>query len=358
MLTFREVERIIFQCGLETELAVPPKHSPFGEIRWANGAEYHARGAQHGGKFLRGWSGHILDIDEAGLIPDATLNEAILPMGTDYDGQINKMGTPWGRNHLFKSFEDGGGIEGKPAQPGCFALRCSTYDNPFVSRRYIERVLIKNMTKLQIDTEILALFSDDIGKVFKWDSIQAAYNLETEVGSDPKPDRIYVMGWDLAKSIDWTVGVVLDITDEHDLKLVYKERFQRTSWDYVVSRIVEVGRRYGTALAAVDATGLGDPIVERLTSEISVEPFKFSAESKPALVNNLKILMEEGRIKFDYWGDFVDELRYYSFQLSSRSKNILMGTQSEHDDCVIAFALAAWAFTNCYTESKISLVGH
>lgn len=358
MICFYYVEQILERTGLNALLSKRPSHSPFGRMDFETGAILHARGAQHGGKFIRGHGGHRVKADEAQLIPDGTMTTAILPMLTDHDGQIDKSGTPWGRGHFYQSYRAGERRKDHEPEPGCFSSHATTYENRFVSRAWIDRMK-KKMSEIQFRTEYLAEWCDEIGRVFPFIYIEQAYDLDKEIPKGPFPDREYIAGWDLAKHIDWTVGYVLDVTNPERVELVYSERFQKETWEYVIHRIEEVSKTYGCSQVVVDATTMGDPILERLRMKLGavVVPFKFTADSKMALINNLRIVLERGQLKFNYDENLVFELFYYEYELSKRSEHVLMGTQQEHDDCVVALALAAWGFSQSYSESRIGLVG-
>lgn len=90
-----------------------------------------------------------------------------------------------------------------------------------------------------------------------------------------------VWGWDLAKSLDWTVGLALDA----DSVVCRVERFQR-SWEDTIDTI---RRMTGSKPALVDSTGVGDPVVERLQRFGPwFEGFRFSAPSKQQLMEGAR----------------------------------------------------------------------
>ena len=84
-------------------------------------------------------------------------------------------------------------------------------------------------------------------------------------------------GWDLAKSVDWTVGIALDAAGA----VCRFERWQQVPWEETERRIVEAT---GNTPALIDSTGVGDPIVERLQRRLpNVEGQKFTPASKQQL---------------------------------------------------------------------------
>ena len=98
-----------------------------------------------------------------------------------------------------------------------------------------------------------------------------------------------VWGWDLAKHVDWTVGIALDA----DGAICRVERFQQP-WESTFTRIIA---STGKVPALVDSTGVGDPIVERLQrSGSNFEGFNFSQPSKQRLMEGLAVAIQAGEV--------------------------------------------------------------
>jgi len=57
------------------------------------------------GKTIRGYTADIAIIEEAGFMDDEIVNSVVIPMiaSKKKDGQVIKIGTPWTRNHFFRS---------------------------------------------------------------------------------------------------------------------------------------------------------------------------------------------------------------------------------------------------------------
>jgi len=357
LISFGYAESIMEKCGLSELLDSEPVHSPFGLMKFVNGSTIHARSLQHRGKFVRGKGAARVKVDEAGIIPDNVIEEVVMPMLTDWDGQMCKSGTPWGRGHFHKSYHEGIATKSRPAPlKGNFSLHCPSWENPNISRGYIERMKRK-MSEIQFRTEYGAEWMDELGRVFGWKIIQRCFDIAEVLEAAYRNAHVYVAGWDFAKHLDWTVGYVLDVTNPDDIRMVWKDRFQKESYEYVAKRVREVSEMYHVSATCVDSTGVGEVLVDRLRGVVpNLEAFTFSVQSKGELINNLKILMEQGRLHFDFDRDLVDELTYYEYELSGRSGNVLMGTQDEHDDCVTALALAAWAFEANSVEPAVRMV--
>src|SRR5712692_9298821 len=115
----------------------------------------------------------------------------------------------------------------------------------------------------------LAEPSDDAGNPFGLKAIRACI-------APLSQERPVVWGWDLAKSVDWTVGIGLDA---HGCVCRF-ERFQKP-WEDTIASIVHATQ---STPALVDSTGVGDPVLEALqvrgrACRGRFEGFKFSQTS-------------------------------------------------------------------------------
>lgn len=140
--------------------------------------------------------------------------------------------------------------------------------------------------------------------------------------------RPVAWGWDLAKSVDWTVGIALD-AEGSVCRLV---RFQ-APWEATISRI----KAETSSPALVDSTGVGDPIMERLP-RTTFRGYKFTPASKQQLMERLAVAIQSGEIRFPE-GPIVDELLQFEYE-HSRTGVKYSAPSGMHDDCVCALALA------------------
>ena len=142
-------------------------------------------------------------------------------------------------------------------------------------------------------------------------------------------------GWDLARGkragSDWTVGIGLN--RKHFTTDFF--RFQ-APWDQQIQRIKFAT---GRVPALVDATGVGDPIVEELQKSGRYEGFVFSSSSKQGLMEGLSLEIQQREIHFPD-GPIVEELMSFEYEYS-RTGVRYSAPEGMHDDCVTALALAA-----------------
>lgn len=170
----------------------------------------------------------------------------------------------------------------------------------------------------------LAEASDDEGNPFGVGAIRRCI-----ASMSTKEPRAW--GWDLAKSIDWTVGIGLD----EDGFVCRFERFQRP-WSETLSTILTLT---GDKPALVDATGVGDPVVEQLQRQggPNFEGFKFTSQSKQQLMEGLAIAIQQQNVWFPD-GPIVSELEIFEY-VYSRTGVRYSAPEGNHDDCVMALGL-------------------
>lgn len=147
-------------------------------------------------------------------------------------------------------------------------------------------------------------------------------------------------GGDLAKSIDWTVLHGLDedgCTSEH-------HRFQ-LPWRPTMDRVRLI---CGSTTAAIDSTGVGDPIVEQLQAgqgeHSNFQGYKFTQASKQMLMEGLAVAIQQNEIQYPE-GVIVNELESFEYEYT-RTGVRYTAPEGMHDDCVMALALAVYAKNN------------
>ena len=155
----------------------------------------------------------------------------------------------------------------------------------------------------------------------------------------PEPGRSYVIGYDPAKSIDYS-GVAI----RNDLGETVKiEQWMGMDWDPQFDRIALYSKQYNNARIVMDRTGLGETIPSQLIKRgLEVEDIYFSSKEKEILVNNLAMLIEQKRISYPKFEPLLLEFKDYQYQISGKTKNITFGNASKngHDDLVTAMMLA------------------
>ena len=175
----------------------------------------------------------------------------------------------------------------------------------------------------------LAEAGDDGGNPFGLDHIARC------VVPQPNGRKVYNWGWDLAKSHDWTVGVGLDDAG----KVAQLHRWQKP-WLDTIRDIIRISGNLTPAL--IDATGVGDPIVEMLQkNSLNFEGYVFNPNSKQRLMEGLAVAIQSGETSVV---EGVHRLEMEAFEYTFTNRVVRYSApEGYHDDTVCAHALAVSA---------------
>jgi hypothetical protein len=194
-------------------------------------------------------------VDEAGMVPDLgkRWGKAIRATLMDLKGDAWFGGTPKGMNFFWQVFERGQARD----RGQWIAWQMPSDANPYLSRAELEEIKA-DLTEREIDQEIDAKFLADGGGVFR--KVRQACCLKPAA---PIRGHQYVAGLDWARSGDWTVLSVYDVTSR-PVRQVCLERFRDIGWTIQSARVLGTMKRYGWPTTWADRTGIGSKPCEDL----------------------------------------------------------------------------------------------
>jgi len=281
---------------------------------------------------FRGLRLHNVIIDEAAYIPHLqdAWNNAIRPTLTDFEGKALFISTPRGKDFFYNLYLRNSG--------DWKSFKYTTYDNPFIKVSEIDDA--KNSLPMSaFEQEFMANPSENSANPFGIDFIRQ--NIQTLSINNP-----ICYGIDLAKSYDYTVILGLDANGT----VCSFDRFQ-SDWSTTKAKI----RGLGNVPKLIDATGVGDPIVEELQREdYLIEGFKFTSQSKQQLMEGLVTSIQQGNVKYPD-GIIVDELSIFEYIYTANGVKY-SAPNGMHDDCVCALALANKIFMKSQSMGKYTLI--
>lgn len=305
---------------------------------FVNGSEIELRSADNEAA-MRGAGLNFVILDEAARIKEDGWN-ALRPALSDKRGIGIFISTPKGKNWFYRLYTLG--RQGK-ADYESWHFPSST--NPYFPIEEWEEAK-ETYPADWFSQEYEANFLEDIACVFR--NVRGSIKGKLE---DPKPNKPYFAGIDIAKYQDFTVIIVLD-KDKH---LVYFERFNRINWELQKVRIIEVIKKY-KAVSFIDKTGVGDPIYEDLLKEdIEIHGYKFTNESKQNLITSLQVAFEKNQISFPEIPTLIDELEAFEYEMLISGKFRYSAPEGYHDDCVIALGLANWGAEHTVEVADLNL---
>ena len=267
-------------------------------------------------------------IDEASRIREEAWF-AIRTTITQTQGVVRMIGNPkgkknwfWKRCQIAKSGED----------PNFAYHHLRSVDNPSINKLEVE--VAKRELPLAVYMELYEGIAQD-------DETGAFRNFHNCIGDcleGPQKGHEYIGGLDLARLQDYTVLIIMDVEER---KVVFLDRFNKIRWRYQTERIAAAARRYNHANILYDATGIGDVVGEDLERmNLSIEPYKFTNQSKNAIISALQVSFEQESIIIPDSPVLLSELEVMEYKITSTGLPTFSAPLGYHDDAAIALALA------------------
>lgn len=222
----------------------------------------------------------------------------------------------------------------------------TSWDNPYLTGK--DKSVIESMKKRYPDRiyrqEILAEFLAEGNSVFPYPEDCAVFDGDGE----PEPGEQYVIGWDPARSIDFS-GVCIRNTRGQAVKI---EQWNGIPWTAQLDKIQFLANYYNGALVVLDRTGLGETLPEAAAQRgIAVEPVYFTNLEKEKMVNNLALLVEQKLISYPNHTALINEMKDYSYTMTKTGRIVYgASSQNRHDDLVTCLMLA---FKDFVTPSEV-----
>lgn len=168
--------------------------------------------------------------------------------------------------------------------------------------------------------------------------------LEAPLDPAPDPQHAYVAGLDFGQSNDYTALSVVDVTAGVE---VARLRMRRMPWAEMRRRVVDVCHRFGVTRLDPELNSMGGTNIEELRRELAerhvetdVVPFNTDAWSKARVMGALHEALHSGALRLQHDVVWDRELRAFTSKQTATGHWRLEGADGEHDDTVIARALA------------------
>lgn len=292
---------------------------------------------------LVGFGLRRLLLDESAQIPEPVYSYYLRPMLFDYAGPVLMISTPAGKNWFYRRFLEG--LSYGTTQHDVKSWRGYSWENPWLSLSEIMKAK-GDMLERAWAQEVEGEFLRESTSVF--DGVH-------ECAAGPSSDAPMVVGVDLARKVDATVLFGLDARG----RWTNLFRWRKAAWEVQIDRIAWWSRLceqhfHRAPLFVVDGTGVGDPVVERLSQKgVSVQPFVFTQQSKTFLVESWALALQQRMATVPRLEDakdpvsgephgrvFLQEHEDFDVTLSDLGRPRYSAPEGAHDDCVMAAALA------------------
>lgn len=296
----------------------------------AGGHEIEFKSADNKDENLRGAGLDWAIFDEAARCPKAAWEQGVRPALAERRGRALFISTPKGRNWFHDLYAAGQ----DPNQNLFQSWKLPSNTNPYFPQDEWDE-LQRTLPEMVFRQEFMADFLEDGSTVFRGLNRCISGDFEDAIAGHE-----YVLGVDLAKTYDFTVIWILDMTTKH---FVYFDRFQDIDWPLQKEKIYWKAREYNNALVSIDSTGVGDPIESDLRrAGLRVEGFKFNIISKKELVELGILAIEQRWISFPETPEFLNEMMAFEYEILPSGRIRYNAPDGLHDDTVMAFLLALW----------------
>lgn len=278
---------------------------------------------------LRGDSVSHMFLDEAALYKEEIFTTILKPMLVVKGKKCFLLSTPRGKNWFYKMFKYG--LDDALYRYGCYKW---TYrDNPFANLEEIEDAR-KTLPKDIFDQEYDAVFIDGGGSVFRdYSKLETVYKW-----ANPGP-RCFA-GLDIAATGDW---MVLTIVDEKG-SVMKIHRDTRKPVPQLIRDVVKVLNEYKPVTCLIETNGLGKGMYDQFKAGYSkVTEFTTTNDSKSDLVSDLIMSISDAEVKLPHptlFQSLHDEMEDFTFTWSPKTRKVVYGAASGHDDTVISLCLA------------------
>ncbi len=309
-------------------------YTPYPRMELGNGAVVEARSTQNRGQFLLGHDFDLFIFDEVAFEtdPEYVVEEVIQMRLADREGRLDLVSTPNGRNWFCQRARQI--IDGRR---DAYFQTGDSRENCYISSEFLKDRL-QHFSQRRVQQNIMGQFVDTGGEILKGEYVDGAMaRWSTTSGRLTAPrDKRLLSGWDLARKRTATVGITVE-TDGETVRLVTLERLKKFDWTVIIEKIKQRQVKYPGQLL-IDATGLGDVLVEQLR-EFKPTPVVFTPATKVELLTNVELIHARGQIAYERW-----ELPDGPGRTWSLEDELRRATWEDNQDCdaLMALALALW----------------
>jgi len=311
----------------------------FHKIELKNGSKIMAEPAGQTGYGLRGFTVDKLVADEAHYIPDAVF-VAIRPMLATTGGTLDLLSTPRGNEGFFYD---------------CFQsddfhkIHIMSKDCPRITDEFLVQES-KRMTKLEYCQEYEAEFLDSLQQFFSRELIEECFS------EDRLSNARNFLGVDFAgHGGDPNAFTSVENLGKVSYVFLTETTEDQRAWE-TVNKVIRLNEQFNYKKIGVDDGGLGSPILDYMLTHNSLKrkavglnnaKREIDAEGRTKqlqgieMYSNLKIMMEQGLIKFSSKNDeLIRGLTSIQYVVEKDTKNIKI--HGKYDHIVEALKRATW----------------
>jgi phage FluMu gp28-like protein len=320
-------------------------------IQLSNGSQIIALPCGPDGAGLRGFTAHLVVMDEAAFMPEDVVASVIFPMLATTNGTAIMLSTPWGRDHIFyRSFKN----------PNYWSQHVRAEQCPRITKEFLEEQRW-DIGELRYKMEYEAEFVEDENSFFKQDLIRECtedYDLicEDMLTKNERVSGNYYLGVDFGKKVDYSVIALLKEEDNDRFRLVFLKQLPLgTPYTDIVAYIHNLNQKFDIIRGYCDQSAIGESLAEEIQQFApQISGLMFTAKTKQDLLTLLQTRMEQRRLTLPLDRELLSQINEQQYRFSRSpvkptEKPTEAGTltfyhpQGTHDDQLWALALAAYS---------------
>ena len=334
--TYRQAKQVIWDALINDHVPseiIEKKNDSELAIYYKNGVVQRFIGSEDPDKH-RGTNPFDVKFDEFAEEPEEIWTAIFQPVLMENGGTATFGFTPKGKNHAWKI------TQMAKENPIWFVSEKGVKDTSVFSQEDLEEIK-RNTPSALYAQEYEIAFNEAAGAFFR----RVRENLYDKEQMQPEYGD-FQLGVDLAKYQDWTVLTPFNL---NTFRAYPQDRFNRIDWVLQKARIEATALRF-KAKVKIDATGVGDPVVEDLKARglniTDDDAIKFTETTRMNLLNNLAMLIEQDKIELPNDEGLLTELESFQYSLSPLGKIKVGAPETMHDDRVMSLALAVHGVTS------------
>lgn len=178
-----------------------------------------------------------------------------------------------------------------------------------------------------------------------------------DVNNRAESGKRYVIGWDIAQSVDYTVGVPVPAGEERS-DVRHLVRFHKIGYPELVERIERYSARFNNALNVVEVNGPGKAVLDSLQNRGRCEAIGHVTTNKwkSHAVNITAGDIQWDRMRFAPLPPLQSELMSFRLKLTPGGVSSYGAPIGKHDDCVMALVIANH-YAQQYQGPAVVMVG-
>lgn len=341
-IVFQQAVSLARESKVLEPLLLTITKTPFPKMVFSNGATIEARSTQNRGEYLLGNDYDYFIFDEVAFEsnPEYVVEEVIQMRLADREGMLDLISTPNGKNWFYRRM-----LEISQRKRKGYYQSGDSRENSFISSNALKD-RIETFSERRLHQNIMGQFVDSGGEIIRGIHVDKAleeYSDKAKEYAEIK-EPYYISGWDLARKKTATVGITVQVKDGKAL-IVSVERFKMWEWKLIIQKIKDRQKKYPGRLL-VDATGLGDVVVEQL-KDYNPTPVIFTESVKAGLLTNVEFFHEQNKIWYQRW-----ELPDGAGKIWALEDEMRQARWDNNNECdsLMALALALWPL---YRKDKL-----